>query len=139
MIKYTGKNILSGREHVWETLLFLIKQQPFFGYGSGALLRDFIDTSLSAHNLYLQVSLQIGLIGLGLLVLILTLVWMMYLNGKGNPKVRLVASFFIGTLTYQLFEVTLTQNNFGLAIIQWVIIGLGISYAVNNDEQLEDN
>ena len=135
MIQYTGKSILSGREDLWTLLLHLIQQKPFFGYGSGALPRHFLNTTLSAHNLYLQVALQVGLIGLATLLIFLYCIWRTFLRNNQDRRVALAASFFISILVYQLFEVTLTQNNFGITILQWFIIGLGLSFALNKRQE----
>lgn len=132
--QYTGKSLLSGRNVIWENLVELIKLKPYFGYGSGVNPRDFIESDLSAHNMYLHITLQVGVIGLSLLIIFLFFIWKSFWKNKQDPKVILAACFFIGVLIYQLFEVTLTQNNFGLGLLQWVIIGLGLSYAFNKDE-----
>lgn len=130
-IKYTGKTLLSGRHTLWESLINIIEKQPLLGYGSGVLPNDFIKTDLTSHNLYLQILLQVGLIGVLLLFLILFLIWKIFFLQANNSKVMLVGCYFVGIITYQIFEVTLTQNNFGLGIIQWLIIGIGLSYVFN--------
>lgn len=130
--QYTGKNILSGRNELWSQLLVLIENKPFFGYGSGALPRDFINMDLSAHNLYLQIALQVGIVGLSTFLLFLFFIWKTLWLNRHDPKVILLACYFIGILVHEVFEVTLIQNNFGLSIIQWLILGLGSSYCIKN-------
>jgi O-antigen ligase len=129
--QYTGKNILSGRDKLWSELLVLIENKPFFGYGSGALPSDFINTNLSSHNLYIQIALQVGIVGLSVFLLFLFFVWKTLWLNRHDSKVILSACYFIGILIHQLFEVTFTQNNFGLSIIQWLILGFGTSYCIN--------
>jgi O-antigen ligase len=131
MYKYTGKNLLSGRDYIWNILLDLISNKLWLGYGAGALPSHFFDTDLSSHNLYLQISLQVGILGLILLLIFLYFIWMKLRLSLNDKKTALVASYFVGIIIYQLFEITLTQNNFGLAIIQWLIIGLGLSLSFN--------
>lgn len=136
MIRYTGKSIHSGRDTIWSLLIDVIKQKPFFGYGSGAVPSDYIQSSLSAHNLYLQISLQVGLIGLIIFVIFLYSVWKIFWSNRLDKKVKFSATFFIGIVTYQLSEVSLTQNNFTFALIQWLIIGVGLSFCLNKKKQI---
>lgn len=131
-ITYTGKSLLSGRHTLWEALIELIKMQPFLGYGSGILPNDLIDIDLTSHNLYIQIALQVGVFGLVMLLMILFLIWRKYWLNANNPKVKLASCYFIGIFAYQVFEVTLTQNNFGAGVLQWLIIGIGLSYTTNS-------
>lgn len=135
MIKYTGKSIHSGRDTIWSLLIDVITQKPLFGYGSGAVPSDYIQSSLSAHNLYLQITLQVGLVGLLMFAFFLYVIWNKFWINRFDKKVRFSAAFFIGIIIYQLSEVTLTQNNFSFALIQWLIIGVGLSYCLNNEPQ----
>lgn len=127
-IKYTGKSLLSGRNQIWELLLDFIAQEPLFGYGSGTIPNNLLQTTLTSHNLYIQVALQVGLIGLLFLLLFLFAIWRTFWEERNNPMIILVSCYFIGIIIYQVFEVTLTQNNFGFMILQWIILGIGLSY-----------
>lgn len=127
IIELTGKRILSGRNEIWNFLILLIKEKPFFGYGAGVSLNTFFDTTLSAHNLYLQIALQVGILGLVCFVVFLFLLWRQFWNNRNRKVIRFSASFFIGILIYQTLEVSLLQNNFSLSLIQWFIIGLSLS------------
>ena len=133
MIEYTGKTLNSGRDRIWSALIDKIQERLFLGYGSGTLPSDFITSTLSAHNLYIQISLQVGIIGLSFFLLFLFLTWRTFWLERNNPKVILIACYFIGIIVYQLFEVTLTQNNFSLGLLQWTIIGFGLSFTLNRD------
>ncbi|GIN69618.1 hypothetical protein J14TS2_00930 [Bacillus sp. J14TS2] len=127
-IKYTGKSLLSGRNQIWELLLDFIAQEPLFGYGSGTIPNNLLQTTLTSHNLYIQIALQVGLIGLLFLLLFLFAIWKTFWEERNNPMIILVSCYFIGIIIYQVFEVTLTQNNFGFMILQWIILGIGLSY-----------
>ncbi|MBP1917178.1 O-antigen ligase [Lederbergia galactosidilyticus] len=135
MIKYTGKSIHSGRDFIWSNLIDVINQKTLLGYGSGALPSDFFDSTLSAHNLYLQITLQVGLVGMALFVIFLYSIWKRFWLNRFDQKVRFSAAFFIGIIIYQLSEVSLTQNNFSFALIQWLIIGVGLSYCLNKPKE----
>lgn len=130
----TGKPLLTGRNTIWAQLVDIISLQPWLGYGSSVVPEDFLTTSLSAHNLYLQIGLQTGIIGIGLFLLFFYFIWRTLWNGRQSSKVSLVASFVIGILIHQSFEVTLTQNQFGIGLLQWIIIGFGLSFALNKDK-----
>lgn len=131
-LKITGKPLLTGRNTIWSQLIELISLKPWFGYGSSVVPEDFLSTSLSAHNLYIQIALQTGLIGVFLLALFLFFIWKSFYKNRHDPKVILVSCFFVGILIHQSFEVTLTQNQFALGLLQWMIIGFGLNYALNS-------
>lgn len=127
----TGKPLLTGRNTIWAQLVDIISLQPWLGYGSSVVPEDFLTTSLSAHNLYLQIGLQTGIIGIGLFLLFFYFIWRTLWNGRQSSKVSLVASFVIGILIHQSFEVTLTQNQFGIGLLQWIIIAFGLNFTLN--------
>lgn len=128
---YTGKNLHSGREEIWSQLINIIFEKPMLGHGTGILVREVLSTGVSAHNLYLQTALQNGLIGLAILIILFMFIWVSFIKNKQDRIVRLSASFFIGILFYQVFEVSLTQNQLSTGIIQWLIIAIGTSSIIN--------
>jgi exopolysaccharide production protein ExoQ len=78
---------LTGRTDIWAVVLQLIAQKPLLGWGYNAILTggDSIDYWIAdqlgdklphAHNAWLQVTLQVGLVGLFLiLVVVATALW----------------------------------------------------------------
>jgi len=50
-------------EEIWPVLIDEIKTRPWLGHGVEVTASDFIASDLSAHNLYLQVTLQTGFLG----------------------------------------------------------------------------
>lgn len=135
-INLTGKNILSGRNLIWQEAIYLISEKPVFGYGTGTLLANISDINVSAHNLYLQISIQNGILGLSMFLILLLTIWDTLFQKVDDSLVKLSACFFIGILVQNLFEVTLTQNNIGFAIIQWFIISIGVSRVRSKKNQL---
>lgn len=125
--QYTGANLFSGREDFWLLLVEVIIQKPLLGYGASAVPGNFLPIGLSSHNLYIQIALQAGLIGLGFIWLLLFNIWKLFYYGKNNLYVRLAGSFFIAMMIYQVFEVSLTQNNLAVGLIMWFIMGIGVS------------
>lgn len=130
--QYTGKNLMSGRNRLWETLTDIINLKPFLGHGTGISPSDVTTINLSAHNLYLQTALQNGWIGLSVLIILFFVIWLIYYKSKRQRSTRLSASFFIGILVYQSFEVVLTQNKTDTALLFWLIISIGVSNSIFN-------
>jgi len=124
-LNFTDKRLLSGRQYIWEILMSYIYIHPIIGYGSGTLPREFINMNLSAHNLYIQIALQVGLSGLFIFIMLLRSIWLTFYIAANNPKVRLAGAFFIGILANQSFEVGLIQNNLSDGLISWLILGIG--------------
>lgn len=127
-LRFVDKPLLTGRERIWERLIGYIEQKPLLGYGSSTLPSDFTTTTLSAHNTYIQIGLQTGIIGIILLALVFFTFWKSAWENSYDKKVALSASFMIGIIIYQLFEVNLTQSNFGLGLVQWILIGFLLSF-----------
>jgi hypothetical protein len=121
----TGKNFLSGREHLWLFAIQRIEQSPMFGYGGGS---SFSGTS-SEHNMYLQTLLQVGFFGLGLIIIALSFVWAEFRRTSPTEHSRAVATaaaIFIVAMMSQNFEITLLQTNLGISIPMWAMVGLGL-------------
>lgn len=131
--QYTGKRLMSGREYIWPALLDIIAQKPFLGHGPGTVSSDFIDFGSSAHNLYLQIALQTGYLGLISFFILLFNFWLIIWKARHNKIVQLSASFFITTLIHQSFEISLIQNQLAVGIMQWLVLGIGISFVIHKD------
>lgn len=127
ILKYTGKSLFTGRNKIWMKLGEIIKGRIWLGHGSGVEPGTFLNTTLSAHNLYIQTGLQTGIIGILLLVLAMFFVWKSFLGARKDIRTALASCFFISILIHQVFEVTLTQNQFGIGLLQWMIIGFGLN------------
>lgn len=131
-LKYTGGRLYSGRQYLWPPIIEAIKEKPLFGYGASATPSLFLSTGLSSHNLYLQIAIQVGILGLLFFVILICVLWDCFWNGRNTKIVRLSAAFMVATLIHQLFEVSLTQNNMAIGLLQWMIIGQGISFSIGN-------
>lgn len=128
----TGRNFFSGRDTLWPLIISAIWERPLLGYGASATPGTVSNVTLSSHNLYLQVALQTGLLGLGALVGLLFSIWKVLWLGRNNKVVRLVAAYMTATMVHQMFEVSLTQNNLSIGIAQWLILGVGMSLSLNS-------
>jgi O-antigen ligase len=127
---YTGKNFFSGRQVLWADILNKIGENPIWGYGPATRPSNLniIDTGLSAHNYYLQMTLQVGILGTIIFLLLLFSIWNYLYIAKYNNTIRIVASLIISMFIYQLFEVAFTQNILAVAMLQWFIIGIGVHF-----------
>lgn len=127
-IEITGKNLFSGRQLFWGDLTKAVIERPWLGHGAGAIAETFTGYSWSAHNLYLQTALQVGLVGLGALTLLLWVMWAQLWRGRRSFAVRLAAAYFLGILVHQVFEVSLTQNNLANGFLIWFIMAVALSH-----------
>jgi O-antigen ligase len=127
----TGGNLLSGRQTFWPEILALISERPVAGWGSGALPQNLLGQELSSHSLFLQWTLQLGLVGLALLFACFTSVWAALYRGRHLVLVRLSAAFLVGSMVRETFEVTLLQNKLvGIGSLAWVIFAIGLHAAM---------
>lgn len=135
MVDWTGRQITSGREVLWPGIVDKISSQPIFGLGGNIRPEDFMHTSFSAHNYYLQLTLQVGLIGLTLLIIGLFVIWNRF-NSSGwkDTRVTLGASIFLSFLLHNFSEVLMFQNAQIVALNAWILIGItcGISLKLSH-------
>lgn len=124
-VDLTGRRLTSGREEHWAQILHYLQLRPWLGLGPAVLPRDLFATELaSAHNSFLTLALQLGLSGLVLLaVQVLAL-----LLGIGRSTSRTAGAIGVGYLCFVVvhasFESFLTANNFPIAAIVWINLGL---------------
>src|SRR5699024_1699553 len=123
-----NKNLFSGRTEIWIGVMNEVVHKPWFGYGVGVKASHITDTNLTAHNMYLQILMEFGIVGLFLFVLLLVMIWRALMKRLDHCVVRWSACFMLGILIYLSFEVTLFQNNYSIAFFQWVIMTVGIHY-----------
>lgn len=128
-VDLTGQNLFSGRQLFWGELVDAIALRPIFGHGAGATAEPFTSFTWSAHSLYLQVTLQVGLVGLGFLLLLLWVIWGRFWAGRHSVAVRLAGGYFLGMIIHQAFEVSLIQNNLGTGFLIWFIAGVALAAA----------
>lgn len=125
--QFSQKDLLSGREKVWLDAMTFIKEKPFYGYGLQVTLQELTGDIYHAHNQFLQIALQGGVIGLALIGSILGSIWYGLYQVKDNRVVRISASIFVGIIVMGLFENTLLGDNIRQGVLQWGMIGIGMS------------
>lgn len=123
------KNLFSGRSELWEGVIHAIAKHPWFGYGVGINASDVIDTNFTAHNLYLQLLLEVGILGFIIFFFLILSIWKVLNARLDNFAAKWSACFLLGILVYETFELTLFQNNYSISMFQWLIITLGINFS----------
>lgn len=121
--KYTNKNFFSGRNVLWEKGILILKDNILFGIGSS--FDSFIITGkkLSLHNLDIRIMLEVGLIGYTIFI-----VYFLFLIDRiqemkiDKDSKYMFFSVLISILFQQTFEISLTQNNVIVGLIQWFCI-----------------
>ncbi|MFD9362086.1 O-antigen ligase family protein [Priestia megaterium] len=126
LIKYTGKTLFSGREVVWVNNIELIKENWLLGFSFSSVVQNDAGFLLSAHNLYLEIMSQVGLLGFLFFLLVLFKIWGRAL-ALGESRGKFLGATLIAILVHQVFEVTWTQNNLAIGIIQWLLIIIGFN------------
>lgn len=62
----------------------------------------------------------------------------MYKDVTTRKIIKLSASFLIAVIIHQTFELTFTQNNFGIGLIQWLVILIGLSVDLKTSLKKKD-
>ncbi|WP_245251774.1 O-antigen ligase family protein [Virgibacillus litoralis] len=124
-----GKSLYSGREILWNDLFNHSLNAPFLGYGYGTNFNEMNSRGQSPHNMYLQIMLESGVIGLIIFILVLYFLWKMLLKNIGSTAAQLSAFYFIGFLVYLNFETTIFPASIvAIGIFQWLIITFGTNF-----------
>ncbi|WP_431978719.1 O-antigen ligase family protein [Salinibacter sp.] len=122
----SGKErLLSSRGIIWLSIIEEVKRNPILGLGPSTVPNDIMNTTLSSHNLYLQVALQSGILGLSVLIYLLWYVWNSLCHYGTSSRSAFSAACLMGFMFHQIFEVSLMQNNIPAALCMWVIITFG--------------
>ena len=130
--KYLRKNMFSGRQILWSEIYLLILKKPWLGYGFDITPEDIIGGSYSAHNWYMQILLQSGIVGLFLLIVLFVIIWNILYSYRENVISRNTMAYLLAVMIWQCFEVSITQNNLSTGLMVWLILGIGISLSQNN-------
>ena len=135
--EHMGKQLLSGRNQIWLLVFESIGQSPVIGWGLSTVPKTLYGITLSCHNLFLQVALQEGIIGVLLLIAIL---YYILKNLVSRPITRcsitsMCVVFMI--LLHECFEISLTQNLLYIGLMMWFLLGLGLNHNFNTDSKYE--
>lgn len=131
--QFTGKSLFSGRQVIWRNIMPFMEGNFWFGHGTGTLYRFFLDDTRSAHNQYLQVYMQNGILGVSILVLVLWLLWSSLSRLSYHPErsmrtqSRLSGAFLLGFVFLNTFTVGMLQNSMATALLMWFIVSIGLN------------
>lgn len=129
----TGRPATSGREWIWPSIINAVQtHNPWFGFGAGALPRDILPTTLSSHSSYMQMYLQLGIVGIVLLIAFLLTVWGPLAFASGTVG-RFGAAIFLMFVAHNSTEVIFFQNALIAGIPAWCAIGIAISVAAREN------
>ena len=121
------KSPFSGRDLIWQEIASVVSDHFWTGFGMGSLPGGILEgdyEGLSAHNGFMQIFYQMGLIGVFLLMLLCITVFYTA-SHKLNEQVS--AAVLLGAFVHELFEVALIQNYFGVGFFIWLLVVLKTS------------
>jgi exopolysaccharide production protein ExoQ len=146
VFRFLGKDLtLTGRTPIWESLILYVKQSPWLGYGYGAVwigrdygIGSFISDQMNyyvvnSHNGYLDLLLEIGIIGVTLVsIVIIATLYKLLSNIVYSTRVKSSevwpVVFLIVLLVYNSTEAALLVQN----SVDWILIAfLGFSIQRN--------
>lgn len=131
---------LTGRDLIWQFTLDRWEQRPWLGYGfrafwtadynSGLIAANFWAAYDQSHNGYLQILLDLGIIGLALLLVWLFVVLWRSARLLHDPDIRMWVSLWAAFIVYSLTEaIYLTPNGFTWLVIMLAGMVTGSSVA----------
>ena len=110
-------------------------EKPFFGYGLD-YSKSFVDEINSVHNSYLNILLQVGFVGFICVFLFINRIFV-ETERSNNIKCHIIEGFSLINLIMCTTEVMLLQGQVILQLIMWIIMGVGIGLA-RQDNLLEE-
>lgn len=134
----SGKDLsVNTRMNVWNAALDMLKKKPIFGYGTGfdnirqVLHGEYGVTQPHAHNMFLEVWLENGILGVVLLaaVFVLFFINVFRLFRKGSKERVFAVTLFASVSGFLLCGVT-DCLFYGLKPLQYMMFLLGLSQAV---------
>ncbi|MBU8752322.1 O-antigen ligase family protein [Priestia megaterium] len=124
---------LTGRAPMWKSILTLIKENLFFGYGYETfwiynldLRRYVVNNAGGAHNGVLELLLGLGLIG----TIWFFFLWVRYGRElkiqliQGNKQLQFQYAYMVLLLTYIISERTFGNSSYQTLIFAWCIINV---------------
>jgi len=122
------------RIHIWQASLNMFKDKPVLGVGLGvfpAVYPDYAPPAASkeetfafAHNIFLQMAAELGLIGFILFLLAFAHIYFLAyrLATSGNPFYQGVFAALVGVLIHQQVDLPIWKTNIGIGF--WLLLGL---------------
>jgi hypothetical protein len=114
-----NKGFASGRQVIWPIVIELSGENLFFGHGLGTLPGAYLPApynGLSAHNGFLQIYYQFGVVGLLLYISIWIVVLIRALHISDTSARSVAVAALCAVWFQEIFEVALIQNAFGIGV-----------------------
>ena len=134
IVKYLNKDLtLSSRTDIWNKVFEVIPNSIWYGFGVNSEVKPKIETTFAAHNMFLQIILDSGIIGLILLIICVTLSGIQLQKfKKSGVSVLLVVGIF-GVLIGGLAESY--RLNY-LLILMTLAVNIKFLYEINDDRKI---
>ncbi|NFS11286.1 O-antigen ligase family protein [Clostridium botulinum] len=139
----------SGRNILWKSASFVIKDNPIIGVGNSDLLEAVKNARVveylpgieygGLHNVYLQISAVNGIVSLVLILIFLISIMVFIikkldrLKGKEKLQMTTIASMLLGILAVNVFESNLVYIISFISIMFWIYLGYIISILDNRN------
>ncbi|WP_252238117.1 O-antigen ligase family protein [Clostridium sp. VAP51] len=139
----------SGRNILWKSASFVIKDNPMIGVGNSDLLEAVRNARVveylpgieygGLHNVYLQIAATNGIISLVLMLVFLISIMVFIikkldkLKGKEKLQMTTIASMLLGILAVNVFESNLVYIISFISIMFWIYLGYTISILDNRN------
>lgn len=118
------------RVDLWENALEVIGAKPFFGYGTGKTLSNLGQDFYSAHNLYLGVTIRVGIVGVFFLFLFFGKLWGFLEKFSNDKVVRFAACELLAIMLVSLFGNIIIIGNTPCTLIVFIGLGIGMSHVI---------
>ena len=116
-----GKDVtLTGRTVIWHLAIQLIEERPVWGYGyANEVIKNLLDV-LHAHNGYIQLAVDLGLVGCGLfLLLLLQTGWKCYEHAMASPGA--MAAWPLVVFSVLVVKNVAEASNMGSNSVSWLL------------------
>lgn len=133
-VKYTGKNLFSGRERIWKNSIDEVIQSGNVWTGLGNNT-EYASLNGYLHNLYVQLFYQSGFMGLLLMSALLLAIAYITININKpliNQELKVSFSYFFGILFLQVLEGHLIYRLEIISVLYWLIIALFVHEVLKN-------
>lgn len=118
----TGSRFFSGRNTLWLNIIPVLSNSFLLGRGVGFDPGQIFDTNISAHNLFLFIRLEQGIIGLISFVALLFVFWDHFYKQEQNKTKFAVQGFLVAIMIQQTFSLGLVGGKGAFSIICWCVL-----------------
>lgn len=132
-----SRNGLADRWTMWQAAIGMIRDRPILGHGVNTFMSRYLDYWVGgermpryAHNCYLQVAAETGILGAVAFLALLGLLFVRLLSGshRGQPADRVLLAGLAGGLLAFALQAGIDTNFYALrqAALFWILAGLAL-------------